>query len=132
MKNLLIAIGLVLFVSCSSFENENSNITDLQGTWELQRFSGGIGGWTTNLDTVDYTISLEVMGEKANWKRNDNTEMSYNIGRSSQDDFLLKFNPIDNDTENVKMPRYLLNIEGNEMTIMDSCFDCYIYYFVKS
>jgi len=98
----------------------------------LKRFSGGIGGRATDLDTVDYTISLKVVGEKATWKLNDKVEYSYDIGRTKKSDFLLKFNPIETNTDVVKLPRYLHTIEGNEMVIMDSCFDCYTYYFLKS
>lgn len=98
----------------------------------MQSFSGGFGGWTTDLDTVDYTISLEVIREKANWLLNDKVEQSYNIGRSSHSDFLMKFNPIENNSDDYKLPRYLFRIEGDEMVIMDSCFDCYTYYFIRS
>lgn len=133
MKNLLIAVGLLILFSCSSYENENPNIVDLQGTWELQSFTGGIGGWTTDLDTVDYTISLEVTREKAKWKLNDKVEFSYDIDvvREAESDFLLKFNPIVTNTDKVKRLRYLLRIEGNEMVMMDGCFDCYTYHFLK-
>jgi len=132
MKSLLIVAGLLVFLSCNAFENENPELLELQGTWELKRSIGGIGGWATDYDTVDYTISFEVIREKANWIVNDKVERSYNIGRSTESDYLLKFNPIENNRDDYKLPRYLLRIEGDEMEIVDSCYDCFNYYFSRS
>lgn len=127
MKNLLLITGLLFLFSCSSFENENPNALALQGNWELKSYEGGIGGWATDMDTVDYTIELRVNGEMAEWYIDDKVEIKYLITPASEDDVLLKLDPI----KDSNIPRVLYTLETDKMRIADSCYDCYSFYYIK-
>lgn len=122
---------LIFFFSCDAFENENPDLLAFQGTWELQFFSGGIAGRSTDMDTVDYKISLEVIGEKAEWHIDDEAEVKFNIITTSEYDALLRLNPIETNKDVFSLPRYLYKIENGEASIADGCYDCYNYIFAK-
>lgn len=94
-------------------------------------FSGGIGGWATDMDTVDYKISLEVIGEKAEWYIDDEVEVKYNIKPTSEYGTLLKLTAIETNKGIFSLPRYLYAIENDEASIADGCYDCYDYIFAK-
>ena len=131
MKFLGIAAYLVLFVSCNAFENENPDLLAFQGVWKLESFNGGIAGRSFDMDTIDYSITLEVIGEKAKWYIDDEVEVKYDIITTSEDDALLKLNPIETNKEVFSLPRYLYKIENSEARIADSCYDCYSYFFTR-
>lgn len=131
MRIIGILSTVIIFSSCNAFENENPNLLAFQGTWELHFFSGGIGGWSTDMDTVDYKISLVAIGEKAEWYIDDEVEVKYNIKPTSEYGVLLKLTPIETNKDVFSLPRYLYAIENDEASIADGCNDCYNYIFAK-
>jgi len=131
MKYLGTASLLFLFLACNAFENENPELLAIQGTWELERFNGGIGGWTTDMDTAGYTVSLKISGTKGVWLVDDEVETKYNISSATDNDNLLKFTSYERNTEQINIPRYLRSIQENQIVIIDDCFDCFLYTFIR-
>lgn len=131
MKYFGTASLLFLFLACNAFQNENPELLAIQGTWELERFNGGIGGWSTDMDTAGYTVTLEISGTKGVWLVDDEVETKYNISSESDNDKLLKFTSFESKIKSAKIPRYLYSLQEEQIVIIDDCFDCYSYTFKR-
>jgi hypothetical protein len=116
----IILIGLTIF-GCSS-DNENSN-TNLIGIWNWTGSSGGIAGINETPESTGNTIKLEIMTTSIKSYLNGNltAETSYTIETKES----LLFNEAREMIISENGFRQIINLDGNNLTLIGDCNDCF-------
>ena len=116
----LILIGITIF-SCSS-DDKNSN-TNLIGVWNWTGSSGGIAGTNETPESTGNTIKLEIMSNSIRSYLNDNltSETSYTIEIKES---LLFIEPREMIIFENGL-RQIINLDGNNLTLIGDCNDCF-------
>lgn len=141
----LLLVGTLL-TSCelwsSDFHEKNVELAKIQGEWELELMTGGYGGGIVYPDTANYydfkevkSITLVINGSRAEWFVDDTLSkverIEYDRRSSSNLTFETALRPKDHFSISRK---YLLKDHKTDttFTLLDSCFDCFHYYFIKN
>ncbi|MEX2601745.1 MAG: hypothetical protein WD355_08860 [Balneolaceae bacterium] len=132
---LFISIVTFLFVSsCGLFDDGFLVSKEMAGDWEWQRSTGGFGGLTIHADSVDYSITVRFQrNNRALWHKKDEPIKEYRveIGEEGWNSGEIIIRAVDNGKSggiNLKLVHYS---GGDELTLSDSCFDCFIHYFQR-
>lgn len=123
MKNyiLLLFIGIT-FLNCSN-DDDTGTSANLVGTWDWERSSGGITGETTTPESTGSTMTLEITNSIIRRYLNDDllSERSYSIEvRESMSGEFREMLILESGS------RQIINIEGNTLTLIGDCNDCFI------
>ena len=129
LKGLVILLGTLSLNSCDIFKNEQSELLVLQGTWDWERSSGGIGGWEISSDSVDYEITLIIKGSNVSWFHNNELDHEYEIKKSKDTELGFLLSPKFQVNDQYIISKQILRINVNELIIADNCTDCYSYTF---
>lgn len=122
---------LMVFLSCNLYENEQIDISVLQGSWKWEK---SIGGWGFEeiADTADYSYSLKVSELKATLLYDEEIRFEYIIQSTENTRLGLIFHSKTKINGHNVPSKYVITLEESLLVLSDNCFDCNTYYFKKS
>mgnify|MGYP006323627665 CR=1 FL=1 len=123
MKNLIYLIAPLLVISCATLKQKDKGYN---GTWILQQQSGGFAGMTIK---PDKETKLIIKGDKL--KR-------YIDGKiTSEEPFKIEKAKVIHSTEpqdvivSNKLMKEAIMVKGDTLIILQQCYDCYTFMYVR-
>lgn len=123
MKNLLSLSVLLLTVACGSLKMKDNSYN---GTWILQKQSGGFAGRTT---TPERETKLVIKKDKM-FSYEDGTliaESAFNVEKGK---VIQSSEPQDIIIGN-KLMKQSIAVSGDTLIIADQCYDCFTYTYLR-
>ena len=123
MKNLLSLSVLLLTVACSSLKMKDNSYN---GTWILQKQSGGFAGRTT---TPEKETKLVIKKDKM-FSYEDGTliaESAFNVEKGK----VIQSSEPQDIIVNNKLMKQSIAVSGDTLIIADQCYDCFTYTYLR-
>lgn len=131
MKKLFFLLTLSAFVACSTFENENPALVDLQGDWSLVEIEGSWFTSPVKMDTANFSIDLKIINNQVSWFYNKKLEKQYSIVKDKVIGTDLALIPAEKDEHFLTYRVLTSAFKSDTLKLLPDCTDCSNQLFVK-